>query len=136
MINPITFLKKFKKEPLRTTTNTLTYLRQGLYLLQLALTLFNTALLLRIGAISNLPIYLLVTLVIGAVIPPVILLGFYDYKKGTYQSSSVISIKNSPPARDSYQFFASLMKDLMKKGVMENSEDNKKLLESMERWYR
>lgn len=135
MINPITLLKKFKSAPLRTITNTLTYLRQGLFLVQLFLTLFNTALLLKIGAISQMPIYVIVFLVMLCVLPPIILLGYYDFKKGTYQSSSVISIKNSPPARDSYQFFATLMQELMNKGVVSNTEENKKLLESMRKWY-
>jgi hypothetical protein len=103
---------------------------------QLFLTLFNTALLLKIGAISDLPIYILVTLVISLVLPPIILLGYYDFKKGTYQSSSVISIKNSPPARDSYEFFAVLMKALMDKGIMDKNDGNKRLLESMEKWYK
>ena len=136
MISVITLCRKVRKQPLRTVTNTLTYLRQGLFLVQLFLTLFNTALLLRIGSISNLPIYVLLLLVISFVIPPIILLGYYDFKKGTYQSSSVISIKNSPPARDSYEFFAVLMKSLMDKGIMEKSEANEKLLESMEKWYK
>jgi len=136
MINPITLIQKLRTNPLRTITNTLTYLRQGLFLVQLFLTLFNTALLLKIGAISDLPIYILVTLVISLVLPPIILLGYYDFKKGTYQSSSVISIKNSPPARDSYEFFAVLMKALMDKGIMDKNDGNKRLLESMEKWYK
>jgi hypothetical protein len=136
MINPISLLCKFKAYPLRTLTNTLTYLRQGLVLVQLFLTLFNTALLLKIGAISTLPIYILVILVISLILPPIIILGYYDFKKGTYQSSSVISTKNSPPARDTYKFFTVMMQNLIQKEIIENSEENQKLLESMKRWYK
>jgi hypothetical protein len=70
------------------------------------------------------------------VVLAMIIFGRLDFKFFTYPQTAEESIKNSPPARDSYEFFAVLMKTLMEKGIVEKNDSNKKLLESMEKWYK
>lgn len=105
MISILKLFWKFRSNPLRTLTNIVTYFRQGQFLVQLAMSLLNTSILLRVGSISDLPIPYLMILILFCFLPLLIVIGYYDYKKGTYQSTAILSIKNSPPARDTYILF-------------------------------
>lgn len=129
MLSLISLIKEFLSSPLRTLTNMVTYLKQGMLLFQLFLSILNTTILLRVGAISELPFYVIFLLIVLFLAPCVVLLGYFDYKKGTYQSTIVITTKNSPPSRDMYSAVDILLSQL------DQNDQVLSVRERIKRWY-
>jgi len=129
-------LKNLKNNPVKTIARTVMFYRQGASLFNLLLGLVSTTILIGEYIIPGVDKKLIFVGLGVPVVLAMIIFGRLDFKFFTYPQTAEESIKNSPPARDSYEFFAVLMKTLMDKNIMERSEENKRLLESMEKWYK
>lgn len=129
-------LKKAILNPKRTIPRALVFYRQGASLFQLLLSLVTTTILVGEYILPNIPRLELFIYISTPIVVSMIVFGRLDFKYFTYPQTAQESIKNSPPARDSYEFFATLLKNLMDKGIVEKSDSNKRLLESMEKWYK
>jgi len=129
-------IKKAIMNPRRTIPRALVFYRQGASLFQLLLSLVTTTILVGEYILPSIPRLELFAYISIPIVIAMIVFGRLDFKFFTYPQTAQESIKNSPPARDSYEFFAVLMKTLMDKGIMDKNDDNKRLLESMEKWYK
>jgi len=129
-------LKNLKNNPVKTIARTVMFYRQGASLFNLLLGLVSTTILIGEYIIPGVDKKLIFVGLGVPVVLAMIIFGRLDFKFFTYPQTAEESIKNSPPARDSYEFFAVLMKTLMEKGIVEKNDSNKKLLESMEKWYK
>jgi hypothetical protein len=135
-MNLLNILKNLKNNPMQMIARTVMFYRQGASLFNLLLGLVSTTILIGeyiLPGVDKKVIFVGLSL---PIVIAMVIFGRLDFKFFTYPQTAQESIKNSPPARDSYEFFAVLMKALMDKNIMERSEENKRLLESMEKWYK
>jgi hypothetical protein len=129
-------LKKLKDNPMQVMARTVMFYRQGASLFNLLLGLVSTTILIGEYILPGVDKKVIFVGLSVPIVIAMVIFGRLDFKFFTYPQTAQESIKNSPPARDSYEFFAVLMKALMDKGVMEKNDANKRLLESMEKWYK
>lgn len=101
----------------------------------LFLGIFNTILLVKGFFFSEISLWIILPAILIPFALVILAVGRWDFKKGLYPSASEIGIKNSPPARDSYHFFDVVLTNMINKGLVEKTEENEKLLESMRKWY-
>lgn len=129
-------LKKLKDNPMQVMARTVMFYRQGASLFNLLLGLVSTTILIGEYILPGVDKKVIFVGLSVPIVIAMVIFGRLDFKFFTYPQTAQESIKNSPPARDSYEFFAVLMKALMDKGVMDKNDGNKRLLESMEKWYK
>ena len=129
-------LKKLKDNPMQVMARTVMFYRQGASLFNLLLGLVSTTILIGEYILPGVDKKVIFVGLSVPIVIAMVIFGRLDFKFFTYPQTAQESIKNSPPARDSYEFFAVLMKALMDKGIMDKNDGNKRLLESMEKWYK
>jgi len=101
----------------------------------LFLGIFNTILLVKGFFFSSVSLWIILPVVLIPFGLTTLNIGRWDFKKGLYPSASAISIRNSPPSRDLYKAVTILLINLIDEGVIPDTDENKRIIDNMRRWY-